>query len=152
MRSSTEQSRGFTLVELAITILILGMLIAMGIPAINSMSQTQLLTSNTENIAAQLRMLRQRALSVGSGQTLHLNPNFSFGGVTSDYHIHNGGYVVPLGRLATGISFYVGTGTSTVFTMNPDGTCASSAMVILENERGMRDTVSVLVSGLVLTK
>lgn len=151
MRSLREQSSGFTLVELAITILILGMLIAMGIPAINSMSQTQMLTSNTENVAAQLRMLRQRALSVGSAQTLHITP-LTFAGVTSDYHIHNGGYIVPLGRFAPGITTYLGTGTSATFTMMPDGTCTSSAMVILQNMRGMRDTVSVQVSGLVLTK
>ena len=140
--------RGFTLVELAITILILGMLIAMGIPAIHNMSQSQLLTTNTENLAAQLRMARQRAISIGSGQTLHFLPNT----FNCDYHIHNGGYVVPLGNLGNGISYYTGTGTSVVFVMLPDGTCDRSAMLILQNERGMRDTVSVQLSGLVLTK
>lgn len=152
MRSYREHSSGFTLVELAITILILGMLFAMGIPAINSMSQSQMLVSNTENIAAQLRMMRQRAISIGSGQTLHLTQGFNFAGVTSDYHIHNGGYVLPLGKLGPGISYYLGAGTTTTFIMMPDGTCSTPAMAILQNARGMRDTVSVLVSGLVLTK
>jgi prepilin-type N-terminal cleavage/methylation domain-containing protein len=52
MLTTNEQLRGFTLVELAITIIILGMLFAMGIPAFRSLSQSQLLVANTENIAA----------------------------------------------------------------------------------------------------
>ena len=149
MRSSNEQLRGFTLVELAITIIILGMLFAMGIPAFRSLSQSQLLVSNTENIAAMFRMARQRALSQGSDQIIH----FTAGFLGSDYHLHQPtGYVYPLGKLSPGISFYIGTGTSSSFTMHRDGTCDPSAMVILQNTRGMRDTVSVQVSGLVLTK
>ena len=149
MRSSNEQLRGFTLVELAITIIILGMLFAMGIPAFRSLSQSQLLVSNTENIAAQMRMLRQRALSQSGDQVLHFTANF----LNSDYHLHQAsGYVLPLGKLSPGITFYWGTGTSSSFTMHRDGTCDPSAMVILQNTRGARDTVSVQVSGLVLTK
>jgi len=148
MRSSNEHSRGFTLVELAITILILGMLIAMGIPAFRSISQSQVLVANTENVAAMFRMTRQRALSLSSGQTIH----FSAGTLGSDYHIHNGGYIYPLGKFSPGITNYLGVGTSTTFIMLPDGTCDRSAMVILQNTRGMRDTVSVQMSGLVLTK
>jgi prepilin-type N-terminal cleavage/methylation domain-containing protein len=150
MRSSREPSRGFTLVELAITILIVGMLIAMGIPAINSMSQSQMLTSNVENIAAQLRMARQRAISVGSAQVVHFTQNFP--AVGCDYHIHNGGYIVPLGKLGPGVSYYYGTGVVTSYQMQPDGTCQNSGLVILQNARGKMDTVSVQVSGLVLTK
>jgi prepilin-type N-terminal cleavage/methylation domain-containing protein len=148
MRSSNEQLRGFTLVELAITIIILGMLFAMGIPAFRSLSQTQLLVSNTENIAAQLRMTRQRALSLSSDQVIHFTANF----LNCDYHIHNGSYIYPLGKLSPGISYWIGTGTSSSFTMHRDGTCDPSALIILQNTRGMLDTVSVQVSGLVLTK
>lgn len=150
MRSSREPSGGFTLVELAITLLILGMLIALGIPAIGSLSQSQMLTSNVENIAAQLRMARQRAISVGSAQIVHFTPNFPT--VGCDYHIHNGGYIVPLGKLGPGVSYYLGAGVLTSYQMQPDGTCVNSGMVILQNARGARDTVSVQVSGLVLTK
>ena len=152
MRSSNVHMRGFTLVELAITILVMGLIIAMGIPAINSMSQTQLLGANTENIAAQLRMARQRAISIGSGQTMHFTAGYSVNGQLTDYHIHNGTFVPASWALAKGITFYWGTGTSSSYTMNPDGTCTNSGMVILENVRGNRDTVSVQLSGLVLTK
>ena len=140
--------RGFTLVELAITILILGLIVGMGIPAVNRMSQTQLLVSNTENIAAQLRMCRQRAISVGSDQTLH----FTSGFMDSDYHIHNGTHVPAKWKLSKGMTFYWGSGTSSSFTMLRDGTCSTSALIILQNNQGQRDTVSVQLSGLVLTK
>jgi prepilin-type N-terminal cleavage/methylation domain-containing protein len=152
MLTSNEQLRGFTLVELAITILILGMVIAMGIPAIHNMSQTQMLQSDTENVAAQLRMMRQRAISIGSAQTMHFSTPFVYAGTTSDYHIHNGTYVPAMWSFSKGITYYWGVGTSSVFVMNPDGTCSTSSMVILQNTRGMRDTVSVQLSGLVLTK
>ena len=148
MLSTNEQLRGFTLVELAITIIILGMLFAMGIPAFRSISQTQVLVANTENVAAMFRMTRQRALSLSSGQTIHFSPNV----LGSDYHIHNGTYIYPLGKFSPGVTNYLGVGTSTTFIMMPDGTCDRSAMVILQNTRGMRDTVSVQMSGLVLTK
>jgi prepilin-type N-terminal cleavage/methylation domain-containing protein len=149
MLSTNQQLRGFTLVELAITIIILGMLFAMGIPAFRSLSQSQLLVANTENIAAEFRMLRQRALSQSSDQVLHFTANF----LNSDYHLHQpSGYIYPLGKLAPGITLYAGTGTSASFTMHRDGTIDPAAMVILQNTRGMRDTVSVQVSGLVLTK
>ena len=152
MRSSPRQLRGFTLVELAITILILGMLIAMGIPAIGSLSQSQMLMTNTENLAAQLRMARQRAISIGSGQTMHFTAGYPT--ASCDYHIHNGLYVVPLGKLATGITYYWGTNTTSSYTMMPDGTCqyVGGGLVILQNPRGMRDTVSIQASGLVLTR
>lgn len=140
--------RGFTLVELAITILIIGLIIGMGIPAIGRMSQSQQLVANTENIAGQLRMLRQRAISSGSGQTLHFTENF----LDSDYHIHNGGYMPAKWSLSHGITYYWGSGTASSFTMNPDGTSNISALVILQDNQGVRDTVSVQLSGLVLTK
>jgi prepilin-type N-terminal cleavage/methylation domain-containing protein len=149
MLSTNEQLRGFTLVELAITIIILGMLFAMGIPAFRSLSQSQVLVGNTENIAAEFRMLRQRALSQSSDQVLDFTANF----LNSDYHLNQpSGYVYPLGKLSPGITLYFGTGTSSSFTLHRDGTIDPAAMVILQNTRGMRDTVSVQVSGLVLTK
>jgi prepilin-type N-terminal cleavage/methylation domain-containing protein len=149
MLSTNQQLRGFTLVELAITIIILGMLFAMGIPAFRSISQSQVLVANTENVAAMFRMTRQRALSQSSGQVIHFSPGL----LGSDYHLHQpSGYVYPLGKFSPGITNYLGTGTSTTFTMLPDGTCDRSAMVILQNTRGMRDTVSVQMSGLILTK
>src|SRR5262245_26328932 len=105
MFSENEQLRGFTLVELAITIIILGMLIAMGIPAFRSLSQSQQLVANTENVAAEFRMLRQRALSQGSDQILHFTANF----MNSDYHLHQpSGYVYPLGKFSPGITNYLG--------------------------------------------
>jgi prepilin-type N-terminal cleavage/methylation domain-containing protein len=148
MLSTNAHMRGFTLVELAITILILGLIVGMGIPAVGKMSQTQQLVANTENVAAQLRMCRQRAISIGSGQTMHFTENF----LDSDYHIHNGGYMPAKWSLSHGITYYWGGGTSSSFTMNPDGTCNISALVILQNNQGARDTVSVQLSGLVLTK
>jgi len=53
-------------------------------------------------------------------------------------------------RLPTGITYYSMT-VSTV-TMQKDGRASTSNTVVLRDQRGNRDTVSVQLSGLVLTK
>src|SRR5262249_34868637 len=97
--------RGFTMVELAITILVMGMLFAFAIPAFNNISQSYQLKGATENIAAQIRMAREKAISTGTGQPIHFTMNFPT--TQFDYHIHyNSGFVIGLGKLPKGISYY----------------------------------------------
>jgi prepilin-type N-terminal cleavage/methylation domain-containing protein len=145
-------SRGFSLVELAITILVLGMLFAFSIPAYRNISATYQLKGATENIAAQLRLAREKAIATGSGQQIHFTPNY----MNCDYHIHYpSGHVIPLGKLGRGISF---ASISLHPLLERDGRVYSSpgvpasGTVILRDARGNRDTVSMQASGLVLTK
>jgi Tfp pilus assembly protein FimT len=57
--------RGSTLVELAITILVLGPLFALSIPAFQSVSSSDQLKGATENVAAQRRLAREKAIAAG---------------------------------------------------------------------------------------
>lgn len=136
------------MVEMAVTILVLGLLFAVGMPAIQTMSSSYQLTGNTENIAAQLRMLREKAIQTHGTQEMHFTANF----LNADYHVHNGSYIGDRWKLSTGITYYWGSGTTSSFQMRPDGRSEWSGMVILQDQRGDRDTVSVQSSGLVLTK
>ncbi|MBI1796578.1 MAG: prepilin-type N-terminal cleavage/methylation domain-containing protein [Candidatus Eisenbacteria bacterium] len=137
---------GFTLVELAITLVVMGLLFAFAIPAFQNISASYQLKGATQNIAAQLRMAREKAIATGSGQPIHFTANF----MNCDYHIHYpSGFVVPLGKLPLGITYY---SVGIVPTMNSDGTCNTSGSVVLQDRRGNRDTVSVNVSGMVLAK
>jgi len=146
--ASGRAPRGFTMVELAVTILVLGLLFAVSVPTIQTLSGSYQLKANTENIAAQLRMMREKAIATGSTQEIHFTYNFS----NSDYHIHNGGYIPAKWNLTKGITYYWGGGTTSAFRMTPRGQSQWSGLLILQDPRGNRDTVSVQVSGLVLTK
>ena len=114
MRSPDPDTRGFTLVELAVTILVLGLLFAMGIPAIRSMSGSYQLQASTENIAAQLRLGRERAIATGQVQHFHLWPAFG-----ADYYMynHSTGFIPARWKLPRGITYYSGGG-STLLTEN----------------------------------
>jgi prepilin-type N-terminal cleavage/methylation domain-containing protein len=138
--------RGFTLVEMAVTILVLGLLLGFSIPAFNSISASYQLKGATENIAAQLRLAREKAIATGMDQPMHFTPNY----LDSDYHIHySTGHIPAKWKLPKGITFY---SVSVHPTMRRDGRADYSGMVVLQDRRGNRDTVSVQVSGLVLTK
>lgn len=145
---SRAQTSGFTLVEMAVTILVLGMLFAFSIPAFQSVNASYQLKGATENLAAQLRLAREKAMATGTDQPMHWAPGF----MSSDYHIHfASGYVPPTGKwkLPRGITFYTW-GIHPIMTR--DGRISGSGLVILQDTRGTRDTVSFLTSGLVLTK
>jgi prepilin-type N-terminal cleavage/methylation domain-containing protein len=141
---SRLSSCGFTLVELAITILVLGLLLGFSVPAFNSITSTYKLKGASENLATQLRLAREKAIATASEQPMHI-PN------TTTYHIH---YLSPavIGTtwvLPNGITIVSGVGTW--FRMEKDGRCQDSGLIVLEDRRGLRDTVSVQLSGLVLT-
>ena len=142
-RSST---RGFSLVEMAIVILIFGMLFAFSIPAYQRINGSNQLKGTTENLAAQLRMARVKAMSTGMSQPMHFTANY----LNSDYHIHYlSGFIPAKWKFPRGITYYsIGLNP----TMQPDGRSDQSGIVILQDQRGNRDTVSVLASGLVLVK
>src|SRR5262245_58943565 len=146
-----DASPGFTLVEIAVTILILGLLLAISVPTIQSLSGSYSLRGNSEAIAGQIRLAREKAIATGTGQPFH----FFYNTFNSDYHIHYpSGFVGAKWSLSKGITYYWGAGTLSgqTLTMTPDGRTDQSGWIILQDGRGVRDTVSVQMSGLVLVQ
>ena len=138
-----DGNRGFTLVELAMVLVVLGLLFSFCIPAFHSLSASQQLKGAGENLAVQLRMAREKAIATGVVQPMH------FVG-TNVYHIHYPTGIAAAWTLPTGISF-----TSSMndwYRMQADGRCDNSGDIVLRDPRGDRDTVSVQLSGLVLTR
>ena len=74
-------SGGFSLVELAITVMILGMIFAFGVPAINGLSNRYQLRGAIDDISGQLKLAREKAIATGIDQTVH----FSAGYMGADY-------------------------------------------------------------------
>ena len=89
MLEDRHSNHGFTLVELAVTILVLGLILAFSIPTFRSISNSQQLKGTVENMAAQIRMAREKAIATGQQQTFHFFEN----SYDADYHIHNGTFI-----------------------------------------------------------
>lgn len=147
-----RMSPGFTLIEMAVVLALIGVLAAFSVPALTGMNRTNRLNSAVSNVAGQLRLAREIAIGTGRTQTMHYTLGFVSSGTTSDYHIHNGATVGTTWRLPRGVSYYWGAGTSSSYTFGTDGRSNVSGMVILQDTGGRRDTVSVQTSGLILTK
>lgn len=140
--------RGYTLVEMAVVFVVFGLILAFSVPAFQSYSASVRLKAATQVIAGELRLAREKAIATGQFQEMHFTPNWGGCG-GCDYHIHNGAVVGAGGKLPKGITYQsIGVNPR----MLPDGRSTSSGVVVLRDRRGNRDTISVQLSGLVLTK
>jgi prepilin-type N-terminal cleavage/methylation domain-containing protein len=142
----TVSQAGFSLVELAIVLVVAGLLLAMTAPGFQSFRQTADLKSAADQIGDRLMVTRQKAIATGTTQEIRFIKDFAG---TSDYHIWNPGVANPSWRLPKDIDYYWGTGTKSDYHMTSDGRCVESGFIILQNPRGMRDTISIRVSGMV---
>ena len=134
------------MLELMTVLAIVGIMMAFTVPSYLNYTNTQNLTGSAGNIAGQLRLAREKAISSGSSQTMHFTLNF----MDSDYHIHNNGIVEAKWKLPRNITYYWGFGTVSSYTFTSDGRCSISGMVVVQDTRGIRDTVSVQRSGFVM--
>ena len=61
----TRCSRGFTLVEMLIVVLLMGLMLGFAVPALRRMGNTHGLKGAKENIISQVQLARSRAISTG---------------------------------------------------------------------------------------
>ena len=141
-------SRGFSLVEMAVTLVVFGLVLAIGVPMFSGLTSAQQLKGATENMAGQLRLAREIAINTGNPQCMHL----FYATLGGDYHIHNGAVVGGTWSLPRGITYNWAAGTQSVFNFATDGRADVSGFVILQNTRGEMDSISVQTSGLILTQ
>jgi len=138
--------RGFSMIELAIVLVIMGLLVAMAVPSMSGFRSSHMVKIATENIAGQLRLAREKAIGTGDTQTLRFRANFQ----DSDYHVWTGTEANPKWKLPPGISYLWSGGTQDSFRLTRDGRSLDSGLIIVQDSRGFRDTVSVQRSGLVI--
>ena len=148
MTPRLRDARGFTLVEMAVVILIVGLIAAFSVPAFLKLNKSLQLKGSVQQVAGQLQLARQKAMATGTPQIMHLYA----GTYGVDYHIHNTGQP-PTGmwKFPKGVSYLWSTGTlaDQRVTMKADVRADRSGYVILPSG-SLRDTVTVQLSGLVL--
>lgn len=143
----TPPNAGFTMMEILVVLIVGALLLAFTIPAFKHFTGTNGLTDSAKNIATQLSLAREKAISTGTTQTMRFIKDYQS---TSDYHIWANNVANPSWKLPKGITYYWGSGTQNSYTMTSDGRCQNTGYVILQNDAGDRDTVSVRLSGLVI--
>jgi len=139
---------GFSLIELAIVLSVLGLLLALTIPRYKAFLTTQRLHGSVENLAAEVRIARERAMATGVDQQVHFLED-TFNG---DYHLHNSGVVSQVWSFPPGIHYTFAVGTLDTLRMKKDGTASPAHMIVLKDTYNRRDTLSVLSSGIVLVR
>ena len=142
-----RDAHGYSLIEIAVVLVILGLLFGFTIPSFRAYRQSQMLEAASENLVGQLRLGRQKAISMQHEQRL----TFSVG--ANNFKVDD---------LATGQSFgpftfpnasiVVGGVTGPAITALTDGRFSGSGDFVLRDSKGGRDTISVQASGLALTR
>ena len=147
-----RSERGFTLVEMLIVVLLMGLMLAFAVPALRRLGNSQGIKGARDNMVAQLQMARARAISTGVKQPMHFYP----GTYGWDYHLHPLGSVFGTAgwRFPTGVTYE--TGANVDIEMMPDGTAqfppSGVNTIAIKNTQGQRDTVIVMASGMVFGK
>lgn len=140
--------RGFTLIELAMVVLVLGLVTAIAAGGFGRYGDHYALNGATGSVAERVRFTRERAMATRTSQTVR----FEAGYQGTDYRVEVGGVLKSGWALPKRVTYAWLSGTIAAVTLTPDGRASTSGLVILQDARGFKDTVSVLSSGLVLTQ
>src|SRR5262249_18043715 len=146
---SPHHQSGYTLIEIAVVILILGLLFGFSIPTFAAYRQSQMLEAATQNLVGQLRLGRQKAISLQHEEKLTFSVGtnrFSVKDLTTGQTF--GPYRFPNGVVLEEASIVVAGVTGSTITALTDGRYSGSGEFILRDPKGVCDTVSVQASGL----
>lgn len=142
-----HRARGFSLIEMLVVIGVMGVMVAIGVPAYNLWARSQSMKGAVQAIAGEVQMLRARAMATGRTQTIHFALDSTNAG---DYHVHENGGITAKFDLPRNVQYSVYNQGG--FSITPDGRASASRLIILRDRRGNRDTVSVLTSGMVVVR
>jgi prepilin-type N-terminal cleavage/methylation domain-containing protein len=142
-----RSQRGFTLIELMMVVLVFGLILSFSIPSFHRLSYTYQLHGATENIAAQMRLAREKAIATGVTQPFRCTHGTGTGYATTPASGMGASWSLP-----RGITYVWCTGTDSLYVLQTDGRSDRSGLIVVQDPNGARDTVSIQLSGFVLTR
>ena len=152
MKTNSRQ-KGFTLIECMVVMVVMGIVLAMSIPSFRSYRRTQLLQAGTQTVLGQLRLARQKAIGMQHNQQL------TFSTATNSYSVEDlvthqsfGPFTFPKEITLDRATLVEGGVTGTTISALTDGRFSGSGEIVLRDPKGVRDTLSVQVSGLALIR
>jgi len=143
---TASSQRGFSLIELMVVLIIFGLIVGFSLPSFQRFSSTLQLRGAGENVAGQLRLAREKAIATGVAQPVSFHYDYLG---ESDYRTTPSAGVGGSWRLPRGVTYAWGASCESTYTFQRDGRCDRSGLIILQNPYGLRDTVSVQLSGFV---
>lgn len=143
MRRASSQS-GFSLIELAIVVLVLGLTIAIGVGGFHRYSADQQLRDSARSVAGQVTLARSLAMSTATTRTVNFDASSSPQSVRI-LGTSSRSWTLPR-------EIHYATGSATTVNMTSDGRASASSYIVLQNNQGLRDTVSIESSGLVIAR
>jgi prepilin-type N-terminal cleavage/methylation domain-containing protein len=141
-----RSERGFSLIELMIVLVVFALVLSFGIPNFHRLSATYQLQAAAENIAGQMRLAREKAIATNVVQPFRCSP------VGTGYATTPSVGIGARWSLPRGITYVWCGGTDSLYVLQTDGRSDRSGMVVLQDPSGARDTITVQLSGLVLTR
>ena len=142
---SARQS-GMSLIEMMIALVVFGIVLGMGIPAFQSSMRVNALHGAIDNIAGQIRLARESAIATNGSRAIH----FCEDSLGTDYHVHLASGSITGWSLPNGVHYTLSPGTSTGTVLQASGRASRSMSLVLLNDRGQRDSITVELSGFVL--
>jgi type II secretion system protein H len=150
MRTPSREA-GFSIVELMVVLLILGITLAASLPAFNRYLASSTLQNASEEFAGRLKLARQTAVAQGVPQIVSWNTASQTYSIITD---SNGDGVAQAGEpvlgpfdLPNGITLAndtVDPFAGTQLTFNPNGSASQSGTVVLSNTKNGSLNLSVL--------
>jgi prepilin-type N-terminal cleavage/methylation domain-containing protein len=136
--------RGFSLIELMVTIVVFGLLIGFSVPSYQTYALTQKVRGTSENLVQTIQLQRSRAMATGQNVVINFNTSAPAGWTVMSANRQN---QMALPKGVTYASANPGS-----LTLTRDGRVSSSGLVVFQNRVGMQDTVSIELSGLALIR
>ena len=153
MTKSLRHASGFSLIEIAVVLVILGLLFGFSVPSFRAYRQSHMLEAASQDLVGQLRLGRQKAIGMQHEQRL----TSSVG--TNQYTVEDlttgqafGPFAFPNGIVLEHASIVVAGAAGSTITALTDGRYSGSGEFVLRDSKGVRDTVSVQASGLALSR
>ena len=144
MTRNPQHERGFSLIELMVSIVIFGLIIGFSVPSYQTYALTEKLRGTSENLVQTIQLQRSRAMATGQNVDINFNTGTPGGWTVMSNGLSN------QRALPNGITYASANPAS--LTLKSTGQVNNSGLVVFQNRTGTQDTVSIQLSGLALVR